>query len=62
MPQLLNWFVPICQIFKNLAEIDAAIRQVAVSNGYTMIFDTSKGQLLYAVESQDVMEQVKASL
>ena len=45
-----------------LNKIDAAIRQVAVSNGYTMIFDTSKGQLLYAVESQDVMEQVKASL
>ena len=42
--------------------INAAIKSVAESGGYTYIFDAVGGFILYADESQDVSAQVKAKL
>ena len=39
-----------------------AIDDVAVDKGYTYIFDSSLGVLLYAKDSEDVMADVKAKL
>ena len=39
-----------------------AIDEVAVAKGYTYIFDSSLGVLLYAKDSEDVMADVKAKL
>lgn len=43
-------------------KIDQAIKDVAKEQGYTYIFDMSMGILLYAEESADVSEFVKAKL
>jgi len=47
-----------------LNEVNDAIKAVADENGYAYIFDASPGGgiLLYADESTDVMDQVKAKL
>lgn len=45
-----------------LAKIQAAIDAIGKEGGYTMIFDTSSGVLLHAVESEDLMDKVKAKL
>lgn len=39
-----------------------AINAVAEAEGFTYIFDTSKGVVLYAVDSQDIMDLVKKQL
>lgn len=39
-----------------------AIDEVAVEKGYTYIFDSSVGVLLYAKDTEDVMADVKAKL
>ncbi len=39
-----------------------AIDKVAKENGFTYIFDSSKGTILYAEESQDITEMVKKEL
>lgn len=39
-----------------------AIDEVAVAKGYTYIFDSSLGVLLYAKDTEDVMAEVKAKL
>lgn len=37
-----------------LLKVDKAIKEVGKENGYTFIFDTSLGAMLYAPETQDV--------
>lgn len=43
-------------------KVNSAIKQVATEGGYTYIFDTVGGFILYADESNDVTEQVKAKI
>jgi len=45
-----------------LSKVDEAIKAVAKENGYTMIFDTSTGAMLFATETDDVTEMVKKKL
>ena len=45
-----------------LERIDTAIKAVGKENGYAMIFDTSIGAMLYAMETQDITPLVKAKL
>ncbi|MFN0216102.1 MAG: OmpH family outer membrane protein [Saprospiraceae bacterium] len=45
-----------------LEKVDVAIKAVAKENGYTMIFDTSTGAMLFAAETEDVTELVKKKL
>ncbi len=45
-----------------LIKIDDAIRAVGKENNYTVIFDTSGGTMLYAIESEDVTPLVKKKL
>lgn len=46
-----------------LDEVDAVIRKIGQEGKYTMIFDTSaEGGLLFAVESDDLTDTVKARL
>lgn len=45
-----------------LKKANDAITAVAKANGYTYIFDTSAQALLYAVESDDIIELVKKQL
>ncbi len=45
-----------------LEKINAAIQEVAQSEGYAYIFDLSTGAILYADESLDLTEKVKAKL
>lgn len=45
-----------------LEKVNNAIRKVAADNGYTYIFDASLGFILYADESTDVTNLVKAEL
>lgn len=45
-----------------LEKVNQAIRSVASENGYTYIFDASLGFILYADESTDVTNLVKAKL
>jgi len=45
-----------------LTKIDEAIKAVAKENGYSMIFDTSTGAMLFANETDDVTELVKKKL
>lgn len=42
--------------------VNDAIKQVAEEEGYTYIFDSSAGVLLYADETTDVTDKVKAKL
>lgn len=43
-------------------KVNNAIKEVAQDNGYTYIFDTSLGMVLYADPGADVSAQVKAKL
>ena len=45
-----------------LDRVNAAIKEFAQQEGYTYIFDSSAGILLYADESADVTNQIKAKL
>lgn len=45
-----------------LDKVNAAIRAVAEENGYQFIFDAQSGVILYADESADVTELVKAKI
>jgi len=46
-----------------ITKVEAAIDEVAEENGYVMIFDTSVfNAILFAEESDDIMELVKAKL
>lgn len=45
-----------------LDKADKAIREVAKENGFTYIFDSSVGAIIYADESDDILPLVKAKL
>jgi outer membrane protein len=45
-----------------LDKVRVALKVIGKEKGYTMIFDTSSGMLLHAVESEDVMALVKTHL
>jgi outer membrane protein len=45
-----------------LDKVTKTIKDYGKDNGYTFIFDTSAGMLLYAVEAEDLMTQIKAKL
>ncbi len=45
-----------------LIKIETALTDVGKEGGYAYIFDTSKGQLLYAEQSEDVTAKVMAKL
>ncbi len=45
-----------------LLEVEEAVQAIGKENEYTMIFDTSLGQILYGVETQDITSLVKAKL
>ncbi len=45
-----------------LAKVNDAIKSVAKTNGYAMIFDTSTGATLFALESEDIAPLVKKVL
>ena len=43
-------------------KVNQAIKDIAAEDGYTYIFDTSLGIILYADESTDLTEKVKSRL
>jgi len=45
-----------------ITKVKDAIKQVAKEGGYTYIFDTASGVVLYAVDTEDVTPQVKRKL
>jgi outer membrane protein len=45
-----------------LAKVQEAIKAVAKENGYAMVFDTSTGAALYALETEDLTPLVKKKL
>ncbi len=45
-----------------LEKADKAIKSVAAEKGYDYVFDSSGGGLLYAKETENIMEAVKAKL
>ncbi len=45
-----------------LEKADVAIKAVANEGGYTYIFDASTGSLLFADESENIIDKVKAKL
>ena len=45
-----------------LQTINTAIQEVAVEGGYTYIFDKSFGNILYAKDSENILEKVKKKL
>ncbi|MEZ4894595.1 MAG: OmpH family outer membrane protein [Saprospiraceae bacterium] len=45
-----------------LDSIDKAIKAVATTNQYKMIFDTSSGAMLFAEDTEDVTDLVKKQL
>ena len=45
-----------------IQKINAAIQEVAVEGGYTYIFDKSFGNILYAKDSENILEKVKKKL
>ncbi|HMP28736.1 MAG TPA: OmpH family outer membrane protein [Saprospiraceae bacterium] len=45
-----------------LDKVTNTITKYGKDNGYTMIFDTSAGMLLYAVEAENLMDTIKAKL
>ena len=45
-----------------LDRVDTAIKSVAGKNGYAYVFDLSSGAILYANESNDITNLVKAEL
>lgn len=45
-----------------LTKVNDAIKAVAVENKYLMVFDTSSGAMLYAADSDDIIDLVKKKL
>ena len=45
-----------------LEKADKAIKEVAAEDGYSYIFDASTGSLLFADESEDILDKVIAKL
>jgi outer membrane protein len=45
-----------------LEKIDVAVKAVGKENGYTFIFDTSNGAMLFALDSEDVTPMVKKKI
>ena len=45
-----------------LEKVDEAIQAVAKEKGYTMVFDTAQGGLLFAADTEDISALVKAKL
>ena len=46
-----------------LQSVDVIIKEIGKEEGYTMIFDTSvPGTIIYAIESDDITEKVKAKI
>jgi outer membrane protein len=45
-----------------LEKIDVAVKAVGKEGGYTFIFDTSSGSMLFATESEDITSLVKTKL
>ena len=45
-----------------LDKVNVVVEQIGKDNGYTMIFDSSIGGLLYAVEADNIMDMVKTKL
>lgn len=45
-----------------LQKVDNAIQAVGKEGGYTMVFDSSSGGLLFAEDSEDLMPKVKKKL
>ena len=45
-----------------LDKVTATIKAYGKDNGYTMIFDTSAGMLLYAVDAENLMDVIKKKL
>lgn len=45
-----------------LDKVTETIKSYGKENGYTMIFDTSAGMLLYAVEAENLMDVIKKKL
>jgi outer membrane protein len=45
-----------------LAKVQEAIKMVAKENGYSMVFDTSSGAALYALETEDITPLVKKKM
>lgn len=45
-----------------LDKVQSAIDAIGKDEGYTMIFDTSTGALLHAVDSEDITSKVKSRL
>lgn len=45
-----------------LEKVKTAIESYGKENGYTMIFDTSSGTILHAIESDNLFEAIKARL
>lgn len=43
-------------------KVNQAIESVAKSEGYSMVFDSSSGALMYSDDENDITEQVKAKL
>jgi outer membrane protein len=51
------------ELLKPLVDkINAAIEEVAKEGGYTYVFDSSVGVLLYAKDSEDISDKVKVKL
>lgn len=50
------------QLSPILERVDVAVKEVAKENGYSMVFDTSGGMMLFATETDDIMSLVKAKL
>lgn len=45
-----------------LEQVENAIEKIAVEKGYTMVFDTSGGAMVYAEESKEISDEVKSEL
>ncbi len=45
-----------------LLELEKTVQEFGKAEGYTMIFDSSLGGILYGMDGQDVTEQIKAKL
>jgi outer membrane protein len=45
-----------------LDKIQLAVEEVGKENGYSMIFDTSTGGILFAEQTNDILQKVKAKL
>jgi len=51
------------ELYKPIIDkINVAIEAVGKEGGYTMIFDTATGALVHAVDSENLLEKVKAKL